>query len=341
MERYAMRLRRSSSTAAPMLAWDDDNKHGLKIGAQQLCETKRTHGINHQRPITGTSELALRRSLSDAAFLFVRPPAEDIPPPARRPPPKRPEKIHSAPPSETSAIAGVPAATSASTTGSQPAPARSHRYPPRPPTMSSRPQPPPPPRPPPPPPRQPSRSPPPPPAPPSQPTPPPPPRPPRPAAPAPPRPAPVLHSMHGPIVLQTPGRTSLLKPQQQHPPQQLTRQQLTKELITNPSLRVLTTVPSCCSIGASVPSPRREEARSKRARRRARHQSAPKPSPTDVEWRMQLGFRDDVQGALRVGLSGATPLRSDGMIAIPTAELYDGRSSRWVNSHSFSTLRAL
>ena len=84
------------------------------------------------------------------------------------------------------------------------------------------------------------------------------------------------------------------------------------------------------------------EARSRGALRKAKHPAPPKQNPTDVEWRMGLGFRDDVQGALRVGLSGAAcPLRSDGKIAIPTADLFDGRSSRWVNSHSFSTLRAL
>lgn len=58
------------------------------------------------------------------------------------------------------------------------------------------------------------------------------------------------------------------------------------------------------------------------------------------EWRMRLGLRDDIQGALRIGLTamGATPLRGDGMIAIPDASQHDHRSSTWVNSHSHSTL---
>ena len=58
------------------------------------------------------------------------------------------------------------------------------------------------------------------------------------------------------------------------------------------------------------------------------------------EWRMGLGLRDDIQGALRVGLTmhHATPIRGDGMVAIPDASQHDNLMNTWVNSHSHSTL---
>ena len=55
---------------------------------------------------------------------------------------------------------------------------------------------------------------------------------------------------------------------------------------------------------------------------------------------MGLGLRDDIQGALRVGLTmhHATPIRGDGMVAIPDASQHDNLMNTWVNSHSHSTL---
>ena len=290
-----MRLRRSASSAAPMLAWDEN-----KASSQPREKHRKAPGINHQQPITGQSsaELPLRRSLSDAAFAFARPriAAENVPPASRHPSKNeskewdnvmtvlatangaakagaihfvekglgadraqgasiaelearishgkmREEKLaqkllrekRRPPPMRPQAAQETPYTSAAAST--KPPAVRSHREPPRPPHQQALPHS----RPPPPPPKPPRTAPP---KPHARPPPPPP----------PPRTAPVL-SMHGPIVLQTFGRSSLHDeaPQQQRPPQQLTRQQLTEQLITNPSLRLLTNVPSCCRYMHSGP----------------------------------------------------------------------------------------